>query len=277
VVNWSTTDGYINSGQTATDWSGKTAITLYSSHTLGGTAVTASTIEGDGSGAIWVPFVDSFVSYPSTYTPWTPYGAVYSCTAWSPDPSTVDSGVWFTQSASCYQNYYRYRQDLQQSIVTGAITYVGGQVAEYTTGAVAVSQGAVGTKVIIPPAPTAPTITSFSESGEYANKMLPNTISFDHGMGGSDWSPYFMGAYWGNLFNWSSIGGTYYELVDHGGVVMYAGSGTSTNLRMRSIQSPFGTGWHTVTWTLRAYNGASMSSTPITMTVLDQYDSGSGG
>jgi hypothetical protein len=274
LINWSTTDGTISANQTATNASGTTAITLTSSHTLGGTAVTASTAENDGSAAIWEPFVDSFVAYPSTYTGWVAYGAVYSCTAWSPDPSTVNSGTWFTQTASCWQNYYRYRQDRQQSIVTGAVTNVGGQVAEYTSGVVGVSQAAVGTKVTTPPPPT---ITSFTQAGEYANKMLPNTISFDHGMGGSDWSPYFMGAYWGNLFTWSAIGGTYYELVDHGGVVMYAGSGTSTNLRLRSIQTPFGTGWHTVTWTLRAYNGASMSTTAITMSVLDQYDNGGGG
>lgn len=86
-----------------------------------------------------------------------------------------------------------------------------------------------------------------------------------------------MGAYWTNVFNWSSIGGTYYELLDHGGKVMYSGSGTTVNLRFRSIQTDFDFTWHNVTWTLRAYNGASMTSTTITMKLYDSYDWAGGG
>jgi hypothetical protein len=156
VINWSTSDGTISAGQTSTNASGQTSISLRSSWTLGGAAVYASTAENDGTAGIWVPFVDSFVAYPSDYTGWTAYNAVYGCGAWSPDVSTVDSGTWFTQWATCYQNYYRYRQDRQQSIVTGAITNVGGQVAEYTSSTVGVSQSAVGTRYVAPPTPPTP-------------------------------------------------------------------------------------------------------------------------
>jgi hypothetical protein len=156
VINWSKTDGSISATQATTNASGKASIILTSSWTIGGSAVTASTAENDGSNAIWVPFVDSFVAYPATYTGWANNGGVYSCSAWSPDASTVDSGTWFTQTASCYQNYYRYRQDRQQSVVTGAVTNVGGQVAEYTSSTVGVSQSAVGTRYVAPPTPPTP-------------------------------------------------------------------------------------------------------------------------
>jgi hypothetical protein len=148
VLNWGTTDGTLNASQVTTNASGQASVILKSSWTLGGASVTATTAENDGSSALWVPFIDSFVAYPSTYTGWANNGGVYSCSAWSPAASTVTSGTWFTQTATCYQNYYRYRQDRQQSIVTGAITNVGGQVTEYTTSTVGVSQGAIGTKSV---------------------------------------------------------------------------------------------------------------------------------
>jgi hypothetical protein len=148
VLNLSTTDGSLNATQATTNASGQASVTLKSSNTLGGTTVTATTVENDGTKSLWVPFIDSFVAYPSTYTGWANNGGVYSCSAWSPDVSTVNAGTWFTQTATCYQNYYRYRQDRQQSIVTGAITNVGGQVTEYTTSTVGVSQSAVGTKSV---------------------------------------------------------------------------------------------------------------------------------
>jgi hypothetical protein len=157
VLKWTTTDGTLSAFQTTTNASGSASVTLTSSRTLGGTAVSASTAENDGSNALWVPFIDSFVSYPASYTNWVNNGGVYSCSAWTPDASTVAVGTGFTQTANCYQNYYRYRQDRQQSIVTGAVTNVGGQVAEYTTSTVGVSQGAVGT--LQPPTPPANTGT----------------------------------------------------------------------------------------------------------------------
>jgi hypothetical protein len=172
ALNWSTTDGYISAGQTATDANGASSVTLTSSRTLGGTVIAVSTIENDGSGAIWVPFIDNFVYYPSDYTGWVAYDPVYGCGVWSPDPSTVDSGTWFTQSTSCYQNYYRYRQDRQVSEVTGSVINVGGAIAEYTTSAVPVSQGAAGTKVTTPPTPppsATPVCSSYGDRSDGVN------------------------------------------------------------------------------------------------------------
>ena len=153
VINWTTSDGSLSAGQTTTNVSGVTSITLTSSRTLGGASVIAKTAENDGSGSIWVPFVDSFVGYPSAYTGWANNGGVYSCSGWSPDPSTVDSGVWFTQWATCWQGFWRHRQDRKQSVVTGAVTNVGGPAVETTSWQVGVSQGAIGTKWTAPPPP----------------------------------------------------------------------------------------------------------------------------
>lgn len=41
------------------------------------------------------------------YTSWKNTGSVYSCSVWSPDASTVDSGKAFTQTRNCKQNQER--------------------------------------------------------------------------------------------------------------------------------------------------------------------------
>jgi hypothetical protein len=150
VLNWKTTDGTISPAQTATNASGQSSITLTSSHTLGGATVSAETVEKDGIGSIWVPYIDKWVATTSTYTGWSNSGGVYSCGAWSPDASTVPSGTGFWQSTNCWQTQVRYRQDREVSVVTGAIRNVGGLVAEYQAVVVTISQFAVGTLVIAP-------------------------------------------------------------------------------------------------------------------------------
>jgi hypothetical protein len=156
VLNWRTTDGGLSTWQTVTNASGVTSLNLTSSRTLGGATVTAETLERDGSGAIFVPFVDRWVAYPSGYTAWENTGGVYSCSAWSPDASTVPSGTWFTQWASCWQTQYQYRYDYEQSVVTGAVRQVGGPVALYQAVIVGVSQANVGTLYVPPPPPPPP-------------------------------------------------------------------------------------------------------------------------
>jgi hypothetical protein len=41
------------------------------------------------------------------FNAWAWAGDYYSCSGWSPDPSTYDSGVAFTQTAYCYRNQQR--------------------------------------------------------------------------------------------------------------------------------------------------------------------------
>jgi hypothetical protein len=156
VLNWRTTDGGLSTWQTVTNASGVTSLNLTSSRTLGGATVTAETLERDGSGAIFVPFVDRWVAYPSGYTAWENTGGVYSCSGWSPDASTVASGTWFTQWASCWQTQYQYRYDYEQSVVTGAVRQVGGPVVLYQSVIVGVSQANVGTLYVPPPPPAGP-------------------------------------------------------------------------------------------------------------------------
>lgn len=149
-IKWTTTDGTISAPETLTDANGKTSIILTSSKTLGGATVTASSIDYGGSGSLFVPYIDKWVPYPSTFTGWSNYGAVYSCTGWTPDPSTVAAGTWFTQTASCWQTQIQYRQDRVQSVVSGTISNTGAPVALFQAIVVTVSQANVGTMNVGP-------------------------------------------------------------------------------------------------------------------------------
>lgn len=149
-ITWATTDGTISAPETLTDAAGNTSIILTSSHTIGGATVTAKSLDYGGTGSLYVPYIDKWVPYPSSYTTWTNYGAVYSCTAWSPDPSTVAAGTWFTQTASCWQTQIQYRQDRVQSVVSGAIANTGAPVALFQAIVVSVSQANVGTMAVGP-------------------------------------------------------------------------------------------------------------------------------
>ena len=206
TINWSSSDGSISAGQTVTNASGVTSISLRSSWTLGGAQVSASTLENDGSSGIWVPFVDSFIAYPSSYTGWANNGGVYSCSGWSPDPSTVDSGVWFTQWATCWQGFWRHRQDRKQSVVTGAVTNVGGPAVETTSWQVGVSQGAVGTRYVAPPPPQ--TVCSYVQDHTFFEIFDPNGgLGFkDNGVGGGpsiQSSQYHGRDVWPGYFDWN--------------------------------------------------------------------------
>lgn len=149
-IGWTATDGSLSAPASLTDANGKAIVVLTSSHTLGGSTVTASALDYGGSGSMFVPYIDKWAPYPSAYTSWTDYGAVYSCTGWSPDPSTVASGTWFTQSASCWQTQLQYRQDRVQSVVSGAVSNTGAPVALFQAVVVSISQAAVGTLVTGP-------------------------------------------------------------------------------------------------------------------------------
>lgn len=156
-LDWTSTDGAISIAQNITDENGKSTITLTSSHTLGGSTVTAEAESKDGKGSIWIPYIDKFVATTSTYTGYSNYGAPYSCTAWTPDPSTVAAGTSYWQTANCWQAQIRYRQDREKSVVTGQIRNVGGAVSEFQYIVITQSQLAVGTQ-----APAKPTTCTYS-------------------------------------------------------------------------------------------------------------------
>ena len=65
----------------------------------------------------------------------------------------VSVGVKFIQTASCTQNQIAYRQDREQSVVTGAIRQIGSPVAMYQAIPKTASRNSVGTKPEVPVTP----------------------------------------------------------------------------------------------------------------------------
>ena len=89
----------------------------------------------------------SWIGIVPTYTDWTNSGQVYSCSNWTPSPSTVDYGRSFTQSATdCKQNQTRQRQEREQETTTLEIRNVGSVVTETQTIGATSSRSATGTK-----------------------------------------------------------------------------------------------------------------------------------
>jgi hypothetical protein len=83
--------------------------------------------------------------YPPVYGGWYNISGYYSCSAWTPDPSTVTQGVVFTQSATCYLNQARSRQDRLYETTTGQVINNGGAVTETQTIGQTVNQSNTGT------------------------------------------------------------------------------------------------------------------------------------
>lgn len=153
-VVWKTTAGTLSSNQSLTDEGGVASVQLKSSAALSGAVVTASTaVDGGQSNSIFIPFTDKWVAITSIYTAWSDYGELYNCSEWSPNPNTVSAGVEFVQTASCTQNQVAYRQDREQSVVTGAIRPVGNPAPMYQAIPKSASRNSMGTK---PEAPITP-------------------------------------------------------------------------------------------------------------------------
>jgi len=87
-------------------------------------------------------------SYTVTLGSWTNSGALYSCTNWSPDPSTVNSGQSFTQTATdCKQNQTRTRVEKYVDHVTGATVQAVSTTESQTLSNQTATRTATGTKV----------------------------------------------------------------------------------------------------------------------------------
>jgi len=146
IVNWTTTAGTLSATQSETNDDSVATVQLRSSNAIGNATVTAVTSEDGGTGSIVIPFTDQWVPIAPLYTGWADYGGPYNCGAWTPDASTVSSGASFTQSAICSQNQIAYRQDREQSSVTGAVRNVGGAQPLYQTVQITQTRSAIGTK-----------------------------------------------------------------------------------------------------------------------------------
>ncbi|MBM5458590.1 Ig-like domain-containing protein [Pseudomonas sp. P66] len=152
-VHWQTTLGTLDAPTTETDEDGVATVHLKSVPVIANATVTATSSEG-GLATILIPFSDYWVAIASVYTAWANNGAPYNCSAWSPAANTVAAGTSFTQSASCNQAQIAYRQDRQQSPITGAIRNVGGPVPLSQVINVTATHSTVGT--MPPPKPTTP-------------------------------------------------------------------------------------------------------------------------
>ncbi len=78
--------------------------------------------------------LETWISAEPLYSEWINSGTLYDCNNWSPDPSTVNYGVSFTQTATdCKQNQTRTRQNREQESVTLEYRNVGNLITETNT------------------------------------------------------------------------------------------------------------------------------------------------
>ncbi|HBO6305045.1 Ig-like domain-containing protein [Pseudomonas nitroreducens] len=164
AIRWATSDGTLSATDTKTDANGQASVVLTSSHTIGGATVTATSTEEGGAGQVFVPFSDRWAPASAVYTGWQNSSDPYSCSAWSPDPSTVAAGTTFTQSATCSQNQIAYQQNREVSLITGQVRNSGAPIPLYQTIQVTITQQATGTKQSQPTCKW----TAFTKEGIYA-------------------------------------------------------------------------------------------------------------
>ncbi|HGA2320958.1 TPA: hypothetical protein ACIRVE_005594, partial [Pseudomonas putida] len=120
----------------------------------------------------------------------------------------------------------------------------------------------------------APVITAFAErsiSNNLNASNKPNRVYFDsNGFGGCSYS-----FYENNLFSWSATNATNYEVVDPWGVVIYSGTAGSFNTsRAMQVNTRFCDVTSGV-FTLRAYNGSAVSTSTVSVQLIDTYLVGS--
>lgn len=278
-ATWGTSNGQLSNTSTVTDASGKTSVALRGT-VAGWATVTASAVAGaasanvtllpDASTSRVVTLTPSPSSVPADLTPVSLYATVRDAynnilpagqsVYWATTLGSLNTGVSYTDAKGV-------------AVATIASSSAGDATIYAKTN---VSNNAT-TRVNFSESNPTPTILSFSQSGEHANKMVPNQISFDRSLGAYiNPGPVMRGVFWNNQFNWSAINAKTYELVDHGGQIMYSGPATSFNPIRHAVLTNMDSCRY-VTWVLRAYNGPNMTSTPITMKCYDTYDSGSEG
>lgn len=163
-IDWTTNDGSLSAASTTTNDAGQTSVVLTSSHNIGSATVTATSPVEGGTGQLSIPVTDKWAATSAIYSAWQNTGATFNCSAWTPDPSSVEQGTTFTQYANCSQNQIAYQQNREVSLITGQIRNVGTPIALYQTVPVTVSQQASGTKQSTPSCAW----TSFQRHGVYA-------------------------------------------------------------------------------------------------------------
>lgn len=92
--------------------------------------------------------VEQWVAIAPTYTGWVNSSGFYSCTAFSPDASTINAGTQFPQTQYCSLNQTRTRQDRIQETATGEVRNTTSVGESQTLTNQPNTQNALGTKPV---------------------------------------------------------------------------------------------------------------------------------
>lgn len=91
-----------------------------------------------------------WIKAPALVSAWTDVGSPTGCSSWTPDPSTVATGVGFEQSSTnCTQNQTRTIQEREQNDYTNDYRNIGAAKTEnQTLSNYTIKRNAVGTKIV---------------------------------------------------------------------------------------------------------------------------------
>jgi hypothetical protein len=145
-TNWSPDPSTVTTGtaftQTATNCSRDQVRGRMGKYMLNGTwtpdpadpyRIESKTLGGQSSTRGATGTKETWAATTPIYTAWANSSGLYSCGAYAPAPSAYTTATQFTQTAYCYVNQSRTRQDRQYETTTGAIRNVGAPVAEAQT------------------------------------------------------------------------------------------------------------------------------------------------
>lgn len=263
-VSWSTTKGTLSAASSMTDGSSKATIDLTSS-TIAGTATITATA-AVGSGTVVVTFVADPTTAQVIGVTASPASVVANGTATSTLSATVkDANGNLVENAPVSWSATVGTLAASTS-TTGSAGIATVTISSTTAGASIITASAVAGAADGPLTftPNAPVINGFSVDS--------NAVYYSGEAYGSD-SQSQQGVYQKsngltNIFRWSVSNATRFELVDVGpNRIVYSGTGTSYDITGRS--SYYGadpsnsSGSGTRRYTLRAYNGATVTSSTI--------------
>jgi len=161
-TNWTPSENTINKGevftQTATDCKQNQTrtrqdreqeITTLAYRDVGSLVDETNVLLGQINTRSSIGTMENWIAASPIYSEWINSGSLYDCTNWSPDPSTVNSGVSFTQTATnCKQNQTRTKQEREQDTITLAYRNIGELITETNVlNSQSNTRSAIGTKV----------------------------------------------------------------------------------------------------------------------------------
>jgi len=251
TVNWSTSNGTLSSGSSATNASGQASVTLrggiagsatITAAAVQGSASTSVTLIADASTARVISLVANPASVPANGTNTTLYATVRDAygnalpagqaVQWATSLGNLNTGVSYTDGNGIAVAY------IGSTVAGGATVYAKTTVSANTT------TGVIFTSV-------APVINSLTVTCTLTGKkpqVLVNTLCVDNRSNQFD-----MQDADANVFTWSVVNATRYVLTGTGGHVYYSGTSTTWAVPRTALH------YYSASWTLKAYNGPSDS------------------